>query len=399
MRLLFPCYMVAQTEPVRIQLSLELNSDAEILHGSATVTTGPESTQSSLMLIATTGLEISFTTDLAGATGNFHGTIMHDSMAGTMIVREGDAMVASGTWSVLRQHGSTAGGFAGRWTGEIIATPVPDQRIDSAFHPSVIRPAWKPETGPRLLFDEAHHNMHRAEGLYSPFAQLLQMDGIRIEQNADPIDRQRLDSFDLLVIANAMGPRGYRDSSAFTAMECDAIADWVRSGGALLLIADHFPMGDAVRSLAALFGVAMSGGYVDDTTRYDPMLRDILFTPDNGGIGNHPVMQGRDTTERIDRIVTFTGQALTGPSESVPLLQLGDNATDYYPPTKEWRSVAHQAQALALAFGKGRVVVMGEAAMLTAQIDRQGNRFGMNVPGIDNRQLALNIVHWLVRLF
>jgi hypothetical protein len=42
---------------------------------------------------------------------------------------------------------------------------------------------------------------------------------------------------------------------------------------------------------------------------------------------------------------------------------------------------------------------MGEAAMLTAQLDREGNRFGMNVAGIDNRQLALNIVHWLMHLF
>jgi hypothetical protein len=143
----------------------------------------------------------------------------------------------------------------------------------------------------------------------------------------------------------------------------------------------------------------MSGGYVDDTTRYDPILHDIVFTPHNGGIGSHPVMHGRDTTERIDRIVTFTGQALTPPSGGVVLLQLGDNATDYYPPTKESRSVAHQAQAVAFAYGKGRVVVMGEAAMLTAQLDREGNRFGMNVAGIDNRQLALNIVHWLMHLF
>jgi hypothetical protein len=37
---------------------------------------------------------------------------------------------------------------------------------------------------------------------------------------------------------------------------------------------------------------------------------------------------------------------------------------------------------------------MGEAAELSAQLI--GNeRFGMNVPGLDNRQMALNIMHWL----
>jgi hypothetical protein len=35
--------------------------------------------------------------------------------------------------------------------------------------------------------------------------------------------------------------------------------------------------------------------------------------------------------------------------------------------------------------------------MLTAQVAPKGFRFGMNVTGIDNRQLALNIMHWLSR--
>jgi len=39
--------------------------------------------------------------------------------------------------------------------------------------------------------------------------------------------------------------------------------------------------------------------------------------------------------------------------------------------------------------------VLGEAAMLTAQVALRGFRFGMNVTGIDNRQLALNMMHWL----
>jgi hypothetical protein len=50
-----------------------------------------------------------------------------------------------------------------------------------------------------------------------------------------------------------------------------------------------------------------------------------------------------------------------------------------------------------MRFGKGRVIVLGEAAMLSAQIITGPNeiKFGMNRPGSDNRQLALNIMHWL----
>ncbi len=41
-------------------------------------------------------------------------------------------------------------------------------------------------------------------------------------------------------------------------------------------------------------------------------------------------------------------------------------------------------------------MVLGDAAMLSAQLAGSDNRpVGMNVPNIDNRQLALNIIHWL----
>jgi hypothetical protein len=56
-------------------------------------------------------------------------------------------------------------------------------------------------------------------------------------------------------------------------------------------------------------------------------------------------------------------------------------------------------QGAALAFGRGRVAVFGEAAMFTAQ--RKGEEsvpMGMNAPAASqNAQFVLNVVHWLVR--
>jgi hypothetical protein len=53
--------------------------------------------------------------------------------------------------------------------------------------------------------------------------------------------------------------------------------------------------------------------------------------------------------------------------------------------------------------GSGRVVILGEAAMLTAQVvnipGRETMRMGMNVPGSDDQQFALNVLHWLSRLY
>jgi hypothetical protein len=76
-------------------------------------------------------------------------------------------------------------------------------------------------------------------------------------------------------------------------------------------------------------------------------------------------------------------------------MKLADSAQDVFGDEKPV-SAAGRAQGLAMEFGKGRVIVMGEAGMLSAQIvgpDREP--FGMNIPGIDNRQLVLNIMHWL----
>ena len=47
-----------------------------------------------------------------------------------------------------------------------------------------------------------------------------------------------------------------------------------------------------------------------------------------------------------------------------------------------------------MPFDKGRVVVFGEAAMLTAQ----NKNFDLNYPGTDDRQLVLNVIHWLTGL-
>ena len=122
------------------------------------------------------------------------------------------------------------------------------------------------------------------------------------------------------------------------------------------------------------------------------------FSRLNGLLGDHPILMGRDGSERIDRVVTFTGQSVKGPDGSVALLKLSRSAVDQSRPAIPGRNgpAAGRAQGLAITLGRGRIVVLGEAAMLSAQVNaRQGIRMGMNVPGTDNRQFALNIMHWL----
>ena len=56
-----------------------------------------------------------------------------------------------------------------------------------------------------------------------------------------------------------------------------------------------------------------------------------------------------------------------------------------------------QAQGVALEYGKGRAVVMADAASLTARVAGR-SRIGINSSDMDNQQLALNIMHWLSRV-
>jgi hypothetical protein len=235
-----------------------------------------------------------------------------------------------------------------------------------------------------------------------------------VRRNAEPLSLAVLRDVDVLVIVNAAGGsnpklfginleplrRGSREAPAFRDGEIVAVREWVEHGGALLLVADHYPFGTAAAGLAAAFGITMNGGFAEVSHQYanqrDPAA--IEFSRENGLLADHPITHGRSHEERVDRVRSFTGQSLSAAPE-ISLLRLPATAVEHVPPPPRFRSQpAGNAQAVAFERGRGRVAVFGEAGMLTAQIDADGERFGMNVAGLDNRQLALNVLHWLSRL-
>ncbi len=252
------------------------------------------------------------------------------------------------------------------------------------------------------MFDEAHHNFHTIDGRYKPFVDLLMNDGYRVVRNRQTFTKSTLSSFKVLVIANALGAEEDddegADTSAFTEEEIQAIHDWVKGGGALLLIADHAPFGGAAAALAGKFGIESSKSYTfDPQNSVAGSASHLIFSRENKLLGTHPIMEGRGEGERINTLRSFTGQSFKGPDESMPILKLSDTATDAPSfESKDSVSAAGRAQAVALKFGKGRVVVQGEAAMLSAQIaGAEKRQRGMNVPGYDNKQYVLNLMHWL----
>ena len=210
------------------------------------------------------------------------------------------------------------------------------QDADTLFDASVADPAYPRGTGPRVAVDEGHRNFHTLDGRYRPFATVLAADGYRVGAHRGPFTAEALSGVDVLVIANALGEPDAAGSSgpALTAAERAAVVAWVRGGGALLLVADHEPMGAAAADLGRDLGVGMSRGRTFDAASADSLRGSpswIAYT--RGGaarLEDHPITRGRSAAERVERVVTFTGQSLLGPPGSA-LLSLAPPRTTSSP--------------------------------------------------------------------
>jgi hypothetical protein len=295
------------------------------------------------------------------------------------------------------------------------------QVVDTGFNASVKTPAYPAGAGPIVAIDEGHSNFHTAAGQYKPFADLLVADGYRVTASTGKLEGGVTAGVKVLVIANARDLAallaGDLSKPAFTEHECGVVRDWVRNGGSLLLIADHAPFGNAVESLSQQFGIGMGKGWTFDEASAGGITTQLDFSRENGLLGDHIILRGQGPSEEIRHIRSFTGQSLGVPESATILMKLSPTARDAATPADmdaedaaarkgdtssrglHSRPAAGRAQGLAMTFGSGRVVVLGEAGMLSAQVVRYANgtemKFGMNVPGNDDRQFALNVIHWL----
>jgi hypothetical protein len=277
------------------------------------------------------------------------------------------------------------------------------QKVDSGYHPTVARIAYDGEQHPVVLGDEAHPETYTIGGRYRPFAELLTKDGYKVRANRKPFEKESLAAADVLVLADPLGATGAAGAAGpFKPAEIDAVYAWVQAGGALLLVADPGPAARAAVDLARRFGVDMSQGETFDpehSGNAGTPTAWIPFSRQNNLLADHPITRGRNDAERIETVVTFHGQSLSGPEGSAAFLPLGEAARDRHAAEGTDSSAAGRAQGIAIEVGKGRVVVLADTAMTTAQqLGGGALKVGMNRPDNDDRQLVLNVLHWLTRL-
>ncbi len=290
---------------------------------------------------------------------------------------------------------------------------------DRDFHPPVPRPAYATDAGPRLCLDEGHFNFHTLDNRFWTFGELARRDGYRVSPLKAVFSAESLRACDLLVISNAQ-PNDkpwptypLPTPSAFTVSEIAAVKAWVEQGGRLLLIADHMPLAGAAAALAAAFDASFTNGFAYPGTaaanveaaRGGGSSEPTLFVPKDGTLPAHAIVNGRDATERVTQVRSFTGQAFRWDAAGVqPVMIL---PADYVSlePKIAWqfekdtpvRKVGGWLQGATRRVSAGRVALFGEAAMFSAQVAGADKRpMGMNAPLAEqNAQFTLNVLHWL----
>ncbi len=279
------------------------------------------------------------------------------------------------------------------------------QRGDARFVPVVKEKAYPADDGPIIVIDEAHDNYHTMTGRYRPFAEFLRAHGCTVLPGTQPCSAPTLAAGDILVIANALGEGNDENGAgktmnAFSTEEIDAIARWVSEGGSLFLIADHMPFPKAVDSLAIRFSIRFSNGFAFYGGKPG---RGLMFTRGNDNLRAHWITDTPLDGAWVDSVVTFTGSAFQIQRAHDPLLVFGAGMVSLEP-NVAWEfdektnrvRVEGWRQGAAMEYGKGRIVVFGEAAMFTAQIAENGLPMGMNAPeGAHNGPLLVNIIRWL----
>jgi hypothetical protein len=291
------------------------------------------------------------------------------------------------------------------------------QVVDTAFlPPPPTAPAYAPGRGPLVLVDEAHNNLHTRTGRFAPFARLLESDGFVVGANVSRFARADLAAARVLVIANARHASVRQASdmrlpvrSAFDSTEIRELAAWVRSGGSLLLIADHMPYAGAAADLAAEFGVLLANGFVEPPHGAERCTRDFVITyrRSDGSLRPSAIRTAAQRATPVDSVTTFTGSAfrLAPGVAGDALLQIPRGRL--WMPLVPWvfgdtvpsTAADGMLQGAVLRVGQGRVAVFGEAAMFTAQRKcPERLPMGFNSPAAgQNARFVLDVVRWLVR--
>lgn len=303
--------------------------------------------------------------------------------------------------------------FVGLWflVGFPLDALAQRQKPDLEFSYINNNPAFAIGSGPVITMLSIN-NSYVEQGSMDPFASLAETDGFRVVRRQLDLATALADTSGILVIANpflaefqnfpAMTP-----PSAFSDEQIEAIQNWVKNGGSLLILADHAPFGGGSSKLAAKFGFEFLNGHAAETARANAgyVRVYIEFSPGNGLDENHPITNGQTGRKQVKRYFAFGGQSFIPPPDARQILTIPDgwSAIFTYRLNAELQTALRidasgLAQGAIMEFGKGRVAVFGETGGFTGQVIDGTRNFGFNTKdGEENPEFILSTLRWLAR--
>jgi len=241
-----------------------------------------------------------------------------------------------------------------------------------------------------VVFEEAHLPSYTVgsnpaadvPGGYSEFANYLAINGYMVS-TIDPgtiIDAGVLAPVDVLVI---VAPQ-----NSYSTSELDAIENWVKSGGKLLLISDWIDFGLQARAVAARFNINLRGdGICDSDENIGPPLQPYY---DGANLLIHPITTG------VTRVEMYASDGVaSAPTDEIPLIVTDSDGTAY------WYSDSSPALSVSVmnAFdgstaGSGRLIIITDSNIWDSAYDVDGDG-DVGFYDSDNEILALKSVEWL----
>ena len=271
---------------------------------------------------------------------------------------------------------------------------------DPNFISQIDQPQFAHKDGPLIMVDGGHNNFFVMTGLIEPLLDLLANDGYRIEISRKKITDSTLARAKVFLVITPMSSP-YTDAAdsfygAYSKEELLALEKWVSNGGGLIVFSEHFPFDVAVSDLLETFDIETTIGVTIDHDFSAADVGQIIF--ENERLGEtHPTIGGK---RQVKKLASYGGSSLNGDSYS-NLLKLSSHAINV---SREWMGIeggpigSGDSQGLAGAYGKGRVVALGDSNGFIAMVVDDGNSrnvAGMNDPKYDWRNFVLNTFDWL----
>ncbi|MFA7240253.1 MAG: hypothetical protein WC091_09080 [Sulfuricellaceae bacterium] len=279
-------------------------------------------------------------------------------------------------------------------------------------------PTYNNGAGPRILVDEGHNNYQTIADRFKGFADLMIADGASVNSLRVPISAKALADVDILVICNALNAKNAQEMAtigkwrlpapnAFTDEEVKAISAWVRSGGSLLLIADHMPFPAAVENLGNAFGVVMQDNFAfaADFTYKPGDMNLIKFQQPPSQPNGDKLLEGVN----MPYVVTFTGSAFRmKPGVAyVPILELGEGTKVAWPSdhaeiseTTPFSAGVGLLQGVVLPVDSGKAAIFGEASLFSVNYATWWKNYPLGFQNPDapyNKRFILDVMHWLAQ--